>query len=80
MSYQRKITYRAGLFDPDNLNSLDNIANALSQFESVINEHNYVQVLNNSDFWDDTNFRVVELILSGILSYANYVTLPISNS
>ena len=76
MSYQRKITYRAGLFDRDNLNSLDNIANSLSQFESVINEHNYVQALN--DFWDSTH--IVELILSGILSYANYVTPPISNS
>ena len=76
MSYQRKITYRAGLFDRDNLNSLDNIANSLSQFEAVINEHNYVQALN--DFWDGPH--IVELILSGILSYPNYVTLPISNS
>ena len=80
MSYQRKITYRAGLFDHDNLNSLDNIANALSQFESVINEHNYVQALNDSDFWDDSHIGVIELILSGILSCSNYVTLPITNS
>ena len=77
MSHQRKITYPAGLFDRDNLNSLDNISNSLWQFESVINEHNYVQALD--DFWDSKH--IVELILSGILSYAsaNYVTLPISN-
>ena len=76
MSYQRKITYRAGLFDRDNLNSLDNIANSLSQFEAVINEHNYVQALN--DFWDGTH--IIELILSGILSLFKLLTLPISNS
>jgi hypothetical protein len=74
MTSPRKITYRAGLFDHDNLNSLDNIADALSQFESIINEQNYVQALN--DFWD--NPHIVELILSGILSNhdAKYVTLP----
>jgi hypothetical protein len=76
MSYQRKITYRAGLFDRDNLNSMENIANSLSQFQAAINECNYVQALN--DLWDSTD--IVELILSGIPSYANYVTLPISNS
>ena len=76
MSYQRKITYPAGLFHRDNLDSLENIANALNHFESVINEQNYVQALN--DFWDNTH--IVELILSGILSCAYYVTLPISNS
>ena len=76
MSYQRKITYRAGLFDRDNLSSLDNIANSLSQFESVINEKNYAQALD--DFWNNTH--VVELILSGIRSNANYLTLPILNS
>ena len=47
MSYQRKITYRAGLFDPENLDSLENIADTLHHFESVINEHNYVQALND---------------------------------
>ena len=79
MSIQRKITYRAGLFDRDNLNSMENIANSLTQFEAVINEHNYVQAL--SDLWDTRDStHIVELILSGILSYANYVTLPISNS
>ena len=62
MSYQRKITYRAGLFDRDNLNSMDNIANSLSHFKPIINENNYVQALN--DVWD--NPHIVELILSGI--------------
>ena len=70
MSSQRKISYRAGLFDRDNLNSMENIANSLSEFEAVINECNYVQALN--DLWDNTD--IVELILSGIPSYANYVT------
>ena len=72
MTYQleRKITYPAGLFEHDSLNSLNNIANSLSQFESIINERNYVQALN--DFWDST--RVVELIISGMLSYGNCVT------
>ena len=77
MNYQRKITYRAGLFDRDNLNSMENIANSLTQFEAVINVCNYVQALNDLP-WDSTH--IVELILSGILSYAKYVTLPISNS
>jgi hypothetical protein len=67
MSYQRKITYRAGLFDRDNLNSIENIANSLSLFQAAINEYNYVQALN--DLLDSTG--IVELILSGIPSYAN---------
>ena len=62
MTYQRKITYRAGLFDRENLDSLDKIADSICHFESVINEHNYVQALN--DFWDKTH--IIELILSGI--------------
>lgn len=37
-------TYRAGLFDRDNLNSMENIANSLSEFEAAINECNYVQL------------------------------------
>ena len=48
MSYQRNITYRAGLFDRDNLNSMDNIANSLSLFRATINECNYVQALKAS--------------------------------
>lgn len=77
MSYQRKITYRAGLFDRDSLNSMDKIASSLTQFEAVINEYNYVQALN--DLWDSTH--VVELILSGILFLSmQTVTSPISNS
>ena len=68
MTYQRKISYRAGLFDRGNLNSMESIANSLSEFEAAINEYNYVQALN--DLWDNTD--IVELILSGIPSYANY--------
>jgi mannitol/fructose-specific phosphotransferase system IIA component (Ntr-type) len=62
MSYQRRITYRAGLFDPPSLNSLDKIADSLSQFEAVLNENNYVQALD--DLLDNT--RTVELVLSGM--------------
>lgn len=69
MSYQRKITYLTGLFDPVNLNSLDKIADSLSQFEAVIKEDNYVQVLN--DLLDNT--QIVELILSGMHSFVQTV-------
>lgn len=75
MSYQREITYRAG-FDRDNLNSMDNIANSPSPLQATVNECNYVQALN--DLWDSID--IVELILSGIPSYANYVTFTNSNS
>lgn len=64
MSYQRKITYRSGLFDPVNLNSIEKIADALSQFEAVLNEDNYVQALD--DLLDKA--QIVELILSGMPS------------
>lgn len=77
MSSQRRITYRAGLFNPPNLNSLDKIADSLSQFEAVLNEDNYVQALE--DLLDNTPGLTVELILSGISSLANYVTIQILN-
>jgi len=75
MSYQRKITYRTGLFDPANLNSTDKILDSLRQFEAVLNEDNYVQALD--DLLDNTH--TVELILSGMRSRANCVAIPISN-
>ncbi|KAF8816728.1 hypothetical protein BYT27DRAFT_7237858 [Phlegmacium glaucopus] len=62
MSYKRKITYRTGLFDLANLNSIDKIVDSLSQFEAVLNEDNYVQALD--DLLDNT--QIVELILSGM--------------
>ena len=70
MSYHRRVSYRAGLFDRDNLNSMENITNSLSEFEAAISEYNYVQGLN--ELWDNTD--IVELILSSIPSYATYVT------
>lgn len=76
MSYQRRITYRSGLFDPVNLNSLDKIADSLRQFEAVLNEDNYAQALD--DLLDNTH--TVELILSGIPSLADYAAMLISNS
>lgn len=62
MSYQRKITYRTGLFDPVNLNSVDKIADSLCQFEAVLNEENYIQALD--DLLDKA--QIVELVLSGM--------------
>jgi hypothetical protein len=67
MSYQRRITYRTGLFDPVNLNSFDKIDDSLSQFEAILNEDNYAQALD--DLLDD--IHTVELILSGLSSLAN---------
>ena len=69
MSYQRKIRYLIGLFDPVNLNSLDKIADSLSQFEAAIKEDSYVQALN--DLLDNT--QIVELILSGMHSFVQTV-------
>lgn len=64
MSCPRKITYRTGLFDPVNLNSIDKITDSLSQLEATLNEGNYVRALD--DLLDNTH--IVELILSGMPS------------
>jgi len=60
MSQIRKITYRAGLLDPVNLTTVENIDNALNEFGAVLNEANYVQVLQELL----ERAHIVELLLS----------------
>ena len=60
MSHIRKITYRAGLFDPVNLTTIETIDNALDEFGAVLNEANYAQALEV--LLEQTH--IVELLLS----------------
>ena len=60
MSQIRKITYRAGLLDPVNLTTVENIDNALNEFGAVLNEANHVQVLQELL----ERAHIVELLLS----------------
>ncbi|TFK38654.1 hypothetical protein BDQ12DRAFT_96280 [Crucibulum laeve] len=58
----RKVTYRNDLFDPKNLANHKSIENTLFEFEGVLNENSFEQVLN--DLFDQR--YVVELILSNL--------------
>jgi len=62
MNPSRKVTYRAGLFDPKNLISPAKIVEALNEFSAVINHNNYAGVLQ--DLLDKSH--ITELVLSGM--------------
>lgn len=62
MNRPRKVTYRAGLFEPINLTTHDKLDAALDEFAGVINQANYVDAL--SGLFDKNH--VLELVLSGI--------------
>jgi len=62
MNRPRKVTYRAGLFEFDNLSTPGKLDAALHEFAGVINQANYVEALKGLF---DKNY-LLELVLSGI--------------
>ena len=61
MSTPHKKSFRTNLFSPDNITSVDDVENALSELQSMFTEQNYEDVL---DELLQTPF-LVELVLSG---------------
>ncbi|RDB28998.1 TPR and ankyrin repeat-containing protein 1 [Hypsizygus marmoreus] len=61
---RRKGAMRLHLFDPYILKSRQDIANALKEFEDIVNEANFVPILE--DLLEQEQPLVIELILSGV--------------
>lgn len=72
----RKVTYRSGLFDAQNLSSIEGIENALLQFSTVLTEANHNQVLQDLLNKD----RIIELVLSGVSPSLRAAKQPLTRS
>ncbi|KAF9523644.1 hypothetical protein CPB83DRAFT_681179 [Crepidotus variabilis] len=62
MNIQRKVQYRTGLFNPENLSDIQKIDDALNEFGGAINRENYVSSLKELL---DRN-HIIELVISSI--------------